>query len=167
MEDLSGFGAMHYFYDKQLKRDLKANPKMHFRVPQEWKTPTFFERGTHVLVDASGAGQGRYVMAAVCVQDGIVTQLLSSPCKAYSSVLAERECIEWAFGLLPQALVWNDCIPAIEAELVLHPDWTGRLMWPSPKMRKPLHDLAHRLSTLARELTQDKAWTLEECEPKL
>lgn len=139
---------------------------MPFRIPRENRNPAFFEQGEHVLVDASGAGQGQYVMAAVCVQDGKVTRLLSAPCKAYSSVLAERECIEWAFGLLPQAMVWNDCIPAIEAELVQHPDWMGRLLWPSPKMRKPFHDLAHRLSILARELTHHKVWTIEECAPK-
>ena len=135
---------------------------MPFRVPSQHKTPAFFEQGAHVLVDASGAGQGRYVMAAVGLQDGEVTQRLSSPCKAFSSVEAEMESIEWAFELMPKALVWNDCIPAIEAKLKQHPEWVGRLLWPSPKMRKPFHDMAHQLSILAREQTQLKVWTLED-----
>lgn len=137
---------------------------MPYRVSLEHKTPTFLERGRHVLVDASGAGQGRYVMAAVCVVEGQIIQLLSSPCKAVSSVEAEKECIEWAFELLPQALVWNDCIPAIEAVLGRYPQQIGQLFWPSPKMRRPFHDMVHRLSILAREQNQFRIWTLEEFE---
>ena len=135
---------------------------MPFRVSPKDKTPAFFQQGRHVLVDASGAGQGRYVMAAVCMDDGRVLQRLSSPCEAFSSVEAEKECIRWAFQLMPDALVWNDCIPAIEAVLEAQPELTGRLLWPSPRMRKPFHDLAHSLSTLARELTQCRVWTLDE-----
>ncbi|MDH4396322.1 MAG: hypothetical protein QE278_11620 [Limnobacter sp.] len=135
---------------------------MAYRVSLEHKTPAFFERGRHVLVDASGAGQGRYVMAAVCVVDGQVVQLFSSPCHAVSSVEAEKECIRWALDVMPNALVWNDCIPAIEAVLKTKPELEGCLFWPSPKMRKPFHDLAHSLSTLARELTQCRVWTLDE-----
>jgi hypothetical protein len=135
---------------------------MPFRVSPEDKTPAYFERGQHVLVDASGAGQGRYVMAAVCVDNGQITQLLSSPCIAVSSVEAEKECIDWALGLMPKALVWNDCIPAIEAVLKLQPELTGCLLWPPPKMRKPFHDMAHHLSILARELTCPRVWTFDE-----
>lgn len=138
------------------------NPKMPFRVSPKDKTPAFFQQGRHVLVDASGAGSGRYVMAAVCMNNGQVQQRLSSPCEAFSSVEAEKECIHWAFELMPDALVWNDCIPAIEAVLKAKPELSGRLLWPSPKMRSPFHDLAHRLSILARELTCQRTWTSDE-----
>ncbi|HEX4856399.1 MAG TPA: hypothetical protein VFV28_06265 [Limnobacter sp.] len=135
---------------------------MPFRVADELRTPEVFNTGMHVLVDASGAGQGSYCMAAVIVESGIVLKLLSSPCKAKSSVLAEQECIEWAFSLWPAALVWNDCIPAIEAVLALNGSAKGRLFWPTPRMRKPFHDLVHQLSVSARGLNVESEWSLLE-----
>jgi hypothetical protein len=131
---------------------------MSYRVSPSAKSPALFHRGHHVLVDASGAGQGRYCMAAVVVFDGVVQTMQSKPCLAGSSVLAERECIEWAFEQWPQATVWNDCIPAIEAVLLEQPALTGALFWPTPRMRKPFHDLAHLLSVKARGLVNAKTW---------
>ena len=117
-----------------------------------------FNTGRHVLVDASGAGQGRYCMAAVCMENGEVMQLHSAPCDAYSSVLAEQESIEWAASLWPDALIWNDCIPAIEAVLLYYPALTGHLYWPTPRMRKPFHNMVHSLSVKARNLSAPCQW---------
>lgn len=117
-----------------------------------------FNTGRHVLVDASGAGPGRYCMAAVCMEEGQVLHLLSSPCKADSSVLAEVECIEWALQLWPGSWIWNDCIPAIEAVLQTHVSSQGRLFWPTPRMRRPFHDLVHQLSVQARPFTEPRQW---------
>jgi hypothetical protein len=135
---------------------------MPFRVTQENRSAAVFNTGRHVLVDASGAGQGRYCMAAVCLENGVVQLLHSAPCHADSSVLAEQESITWAFTLWPQALVWNDCIPAIEAVLDQQPALAGQLYWPTPRMRKPFHDMVHALSVKAREITEKKQWVFEE-----
>lgn len=134
---------------------------MSFRVASENRSAAVFNTGRHVLVDASGAGPGRYCMAAVCMENGNVVQLHSKPCDAYSSVLAEQESIEWGLALWPSALVWNDCIPAIEAVLVLHPELQGKLFWPPPRMRKPFHDMAHSLSVKAREVPAPRQWALD------
>lgn len=131
---------------------------MSFRVADSNRTPEVFNTGRHVLVDASGAGQGRYCMAAVCMENGEVVQLYSKPCEAGSSVLAEQESIEWAFELWPDSLVWNDCIPAIEAVLSEQPALAGHLFWPTPRMRKPFHDLAHSLSVKARDVSAPAQW---------
>lgn len=131
---------------------------MSFRVAPENRSAEVFQSGRHVLVDASGAGQGRYCMAAVCMENGVVMQLHSAPCDAYSSVLAEQESIEWAAALWPDALVWNDCIPAIEAVLLCNPAFAGQLYWPTPRMRKPFHDMVHSLSVKAREMTAPCQW---------
>lgn len=135
---------------------------MPFRVALENRNSATFNTGRHVLVDASGAGQGRYCMAAVCMENGEVMQLHSKPCEAYSSVLAEQECIEWAFHIWSNALIWNDCIPAIEAALVMYPELQGRLFWPSPRMRKPFHDMVHSLSVKARDVFTHRQWILQE-----
>lgn len=131
---------------------------MVFRVALENRHAAVFDSGRHVLVDASGAGQGRYCMAAVCMENGNVVQLHSRPCEAFSSVLAEQEGIEWAASIWPHALVWNDCIPAIESVLSRQPALTGRLFWPTPRMRKPFHDMAHSLSVKARGLSTATQW---------
>ncbi|EDM82962.1 hypothetical protein [Limnobacter sp. MED105] len=131
---------------------------MVFRVAVENRTTAVFGTGRHVLVDASGAGQGRYCMAAVCMENGEVVQLHSKPCEAFSSVLAEQESIEWAFTLWPHALVWNDCIPAIEAVLDQQPALAGQLYWPTPRMRKPFHDMVHSLSVKARGVAIPAQW---------
>ena len=135
---------------------------MPFRVTPENRNAAMFSTGRHVLVDASGAGQGRYCMAAVCLENGLVQQLHSKPCAAFSSVLAEQESIEWAFTLWPHALVWNDCIPAIEAVLFGKPELIGQLYWPTPRMRKPLHDMVHSLSVRARNISIEGRWIFEE-----
>lgn len=134
---------------------------MPFRVTSENRSVAVFNTGRHVLVDASGAGQGRFCMAAVCMENGNVVQLHSKPCDAHSSVLAEQESIEWALALWPNARVWNDCIPAIEAALVLKPELQGQLFWPTPRMRKPFHDMAHSLSVKAREVPAPRQWALD------
>lgn len=131
---------------------------MVFRVALENRHAGVFNTGRHVLVDASGAGQGRYCMAAVCMEEGEVVRLYSAPCVAFSSVLAEQESIRWALGLWPDALVWNDCIPAIEAALLDQPDLAGRIFWPTPRMRKPFHDMAHSLSVRARGESIPQKW---------
>ncbi|MCR2746529.1 hypothetical protein [Limnobacter parvus] len=131
---------------------------MPYRVAVENRSVAVFNTGRHVLVDASGAGQGRYCMAAVCMENGKVVQLQSQPCDAYSSVLAEQESIQWALTLWPNALVWNDCIPALEAVLALKPELQGKLFWPTPRMRKPFHDLAHSLSVKARDVATPRQW---------
>lgn len=131
---------------------------MVFRVAPENRSAALFNTGRHVLVDASGAGQGRYCMAAVCMENGVVQQLYSSPCGACSSVLAEQESIAWAAELWPDAMVWNDCIPAIEATLLRMPALAGQLFWPTPRMRKPFHDMVHALSVKAREISAPKQW---------
>ena len=131
---------------------------MVFRVAPENRTAAVFNVGRHVLVDASGAGQGRYCMAAVCMENGAVVQLHSGPCESFSSVLAEQECIAWAAGLWPEALIWNDCIPAIEAVLAEQPDLAGRIFWPTPRMRKPFHDMVHSLSVRARSVAIPVQW---------
>jgi hypothetical protein len=133
---------------------------MPFRVAQENRSAAVFNTGRHVLVDASGAGQGRYCMAAVCMENGEIVQLHSEPCSACSSVLAEQECIEWAAMLWPNAVVWNDCIPAIEAVLLSKPEFIGRLYWPPPRMRKPFHDMVHALSVKARGISVPSQWVL-------
>ena len=135
---------------------------MTFRVADSDRRPELFNTGRHVLVDASGAGQGRYCMAAVCIENGEVVHLCSRPCEAYSSVLAEQESIEWALKIWPNALVWNDCIPAIEAALTRQPGLTGQLFWPTPRMRKPFYDMAHSLSVKAREEPTPRQWALIE-----
>lgn len=131
---------------------------MVFRVAPENRNAMVFNTGKHVLVDASGAGQGRYCMAAVCMENGVVQQLHSAPCHAESSVLAEQESIEWAVQLWPEALVWNDCIPAIEAVLTELPALVGQLYWPTPRMRKPFHDMVHSLSVKARGVGIPARW---------
>ncbi len=131
---------------------------MVFRVAVENRNAAVFSTGRHVLVDASGAGQGRYCMAAVCIENGEVAQLHSKPCEAFSSVQAEQESIEWAFSLWPHALVWNDCIPAIESVLNQQPALAGQLYWPTPRMRKPFHDMVHSLSVRARGVTIPAQW---------
>lgn len=135
---------------------------MPFRVTLENRSAAVFNTGRHVLVDASGAGQGRYCMAAVCMENGAVVELHSQPCYAFSSVLAEQESIEWAATLWPGSLVWNDCIPAIEAVLTRQPGLLGRLYWPTPRMRKPFHDMAHNLSVKARDISTYRQWASEE-----
>lgn len=135
---------------------------MPFRVASENRSPAVFNTGRHVLVDASGAGQGRYCMAAVCVENGVVMQMHSRPCDAFTSVLAEQECIEWALRIWPNAVVWNDCIPALEAVLLENPELKGRLFWPTPRMRKPFHDMVHQLSVKARDITAPTQWVLAE-----
>lgn len=135
---------------------------MPFRVALANRSAAVFNTGRHVLVDASGAGQGRYCMAAVCVENGEVLRLHSKPCKADSSVLAEDESIEWALALWPDALVWNDCIPAIEAVLSRQPGLAGQLYWPTPRMRKPFHDMVHSLSVKARDTAMPRQWVLQE-----
>lgn len=135
---------------------------MPFRVAQADRTPAVFQSGRHVLVDASGAGQGRYCMAAVCMENGSVAQLHSRPCEAFTSVLAEQECIEWASDIWPNAVVWNDCIPAIEQVLLERPALQGRVYWPTPRMRKPFHDMVHSLSVKAREFAAPAQWVLAE-----
>lgn len=135
---------------------------MPFRVALENRSPTVFNTGRHVLVDASGAGQGRYCMAAVCMDNGEVVQLHSRPCAELTSVLAEQECIEWALQLWPMAMVWNDCIPALEAVLLEQPELKGQLFWPTPRMRKPFHDMVHNLSVKARDVSTPKQWALNE-----
>jgi len=132
---------------------------MPFRVAQENRSAAVFNTGRHVLADASGAGQGRYCMAAVCMENGEVVQLHSAPCGACSSVLAEQECIEWAARLWPGSTVWNDCIPAIEAVLAQQPEMTGQLYWPTPRMRKPFHDMVHSLSVKARDMASPARWS--------
>lgn len=132
---------------------------MSYRVAPLAKSPALFQQGHHVLVDASGAGHGRYCMAAVVVLDGVVQTMQSKPCLAESSVLAEEECIDWAFDQWPNATVWNDCTPAIESVLSKTPARVGHLFWPSPRMRKPFHDLAHALSVKARGLVEAKTWS--------
>lgn len=134
---------------------------MVFRVAPENRHAAVFNTNRHVLVDASGAGQGRYCMAAVCMENGEVLHLYSAPCVAFSSVLAEQESIGWALELWPDALVWNDCIPAIEAALLNQPDLAGRIFWPTPRMRKPFHDMAHLLSVKARGFSEPRQWILE------
>ena len=131
---------------------------MPFRVAPENRSAAVYNTGRHVLVDASGAGQGRYCMAAVCMENGVVQQLHSAPCSACSSVLAEQESITWAAGLWPDALVWNDCIPAIEAVLLYKPALVGHLFWPTPRMRKPFHDMVHSLSVKARDIATPQQW---------
>lgn len=131
---------------------------MVFRVAPENRTAAVFYVGRHVLVDASGAGQGRYCMAAVCMENGEVLHLYSAPCEASSSVLAELEAIEWAVRLWPNAMVWNDCIPAIEELLSQQPALAGRLFWPTPRMRKPFHDMVHSLSVRARSVAAPVQW---------
>ena len=135
---------------------------MPFRVAQADRTPAVFQSGRHVLVDASGAGQGRYCMAAVCMENGSVAQLHSKPCEAITSVLAEQESIEWASVIWPNALVWNDCIPAIEQVLLEKPTLQGWVYWPTPRMRKPFHDMVHNLSVMAREFAAPAQWVLAE-----
>ena len=135
---------------------------MVFRVAPENRTAAVFYVGRHVLVDASGAGQGRYCMAAVCMENGSVAQLHSKPCEAFTSVLAEQECIEWASDIWPNAVVWNDCIPAIEQVLLERPALQGRVYWPTPRMRKPFHDMVHSLSVKAREEPTPRQWALIE-----
>lgn len=100
-------------------------------------------------------------MAAVCLENGEVVQLHSKPCEAYSSVLAEQESIVWAAGLWPDALVWNDCIPAIEAVLAHQPGLVGQIYWPTPRMRKPFHDMVHSLSVRARDISEQRQWIFE------
>lgn len=134
---------------------------MPFRVALENRNVAVFNAGRHVLVDASGAGQGRYCMAAVCMEGGVVVQLHSKPCEAFSSVLAEQESIEWGCEIWPDALVWNDCIPAIEAVLARRPGLAGQLYWPTPRMRKPFHDMVHSLSVKARDVFTPRQWILE------
>lgn|GEM_PF-815688 len=131
---------------------------MPFRVALENRNVAVFNTGRHVLVDASGAGQGRYCMAAVCMEDGVVVQLHSKPCEAFSSVLAEQESIEWGCEIWPDAWVWNDCIPAIEAVLLETPALLGKLYWPTPRMRKPFHDMVHALSVKARGVSVPEQW---------
>jgi hypothetical protein len=133
---------------------------MPFRVAVENRSPAVFNTGRHVLVDASGAGQGRYCMAAVCMENGEVIQLLSKPCESFTSVLAEQECIEWASRIWPNAVVWNDCIPAIEQVLLEKPALQGRVYWPTPRMRKPFHDMVHSLSVKARNSAEPTQWIL-------
>lgn len=140
---------------------VRGNSLMPFRVASENRSSLTFNSGRHVLVDASGAGQGRYCMAAVCMENGSVLELHSKPCEAYSSVLAEQESIEWAIGLWPDAVMWNDCIPAIEAALDLTPELHGKLFWPPPRMRKPFHDMAHSLSVRARAESAPERWALD------
>lgn len=135
---------------------------MPFRVALENRSPAVFNTGRHMLVDASGAGQGRYCMAAVCVENGVVMQMHSRPCEASTSVLAEQECIEWASDIWPNALVWNDCIPAIEQVLLEKPALQGWVYWPAPRMRKPFHDMVHSLSVKAREFAAPAQWILAE-----
>lgn len=134
---------------------------MPFRVSPENRSAAVFQTGRHVLVDASGAGQGRYCMAAVCIENGEVVQLHSAPCGACSSVLAEQESIKWASVLWPNALVWNDCIPAIEAVLARQTAFAGQLFWPTPRMRKPFHDMVHALSVRARNVTTPEQWSYD------
>ncbi len=131
---------------------------MEFRVAPENRTAAVFNVGRHVLVDASGAGQGHYCMAAVCLENGEVIELHSRPCEAFSSVLAEQESIQWAVCLWPNAMVWNDCVPAIEALLSQQPALAGRLFWPTPRMRKPFHDMVHSLSVRARSVATPAQW---------
>lgn len=135
---------------------------MPFRVALENRSPAVFNTGRHVLVDASGVGQGRYCMAAVCMENGSVMQMHSRPCDAFTSVLAEQECIEWASDIWPNAFVWNDCIPAIEQVLLEKPALQGWVYWPTPRMRKPFHDLVHQLSVKAREIAEPTQWILSE-----
>lgn len=133
-----------------------------YRVTEALRHADVFSSGQHVIVDASGAVHGRYVMAAVCVDDGRVVDLLTAPCGAETSVLAECECIRWALRLRPDHTVWNDCTPAIECMLVQEPTLLGKLYWPSPRMRKPFHDLTHALSVLARDLHEPHQWQTDE-----
>lgn len=109
-----------------------------------------FLSGHHVLVDASGAGGGRYVMALLELSEGQVLQELMKPCVSTNSVDAEVECIEWALRLKPQATIWNDCTPALDRMLKKRPELASQLLWPSPKMRAPFHNRVHALSVLAR-----------------
>lgn len=156
---------MEQFYETKNNVATQAKVRgaalMPFRVALENRSSAVFDTGRHVLVDASGAGQGRYCMAAVCMENGKVLELHSKPCEAYSSVLAEQESIEWALGLWPDAVAWNDCIPAIEALLDLTTDLQGKLFWPTPRMRKPFHDMAHSLSVRARAESAPKRWALD------
>lgn len=133
-----------------------------YRVPDAFRQAALFAFGQHVIVDASGASHGRYVMAAVCVVDGRVTHLFTAPCEAQTSVLAECECIDWAMRLRPNFTVWNDCTPAIECMLVQKPMLQGKLYWPSPRMRNPFHDLTHAMSVLARDLNEPRQWQTDE-----
>lgn len=141
---------------------IQGDKRMPYRVAERDRSPAVFSTGRHVLVDASGAGQGNYCMAAVCVSAGEVKLLYSAPCVATTSVLAEQESLLWALSLWPNAMVWNDCIPALEAVLAKQPGLAGTLFWPTPRMRKPLHDLAHALSVKARNLQSPREWTLAE-----
>lgn len=138
---------------------------MSFRIPVEKRRADTFHAGHHVLVDASGAGAGRYVMAAVVLKDGVVERIWSQPSEALSSVEAELECIRRALRAYPQAWVWNDCTPAIERMLAMDTSVSGRLFWPSPRMRKPFHDLVHWVSTRARDLSTPQSWELVHGEP--